>query len=62
VTLVDIDLGDESGFDVVEQLHRTCTPSPSTLIFIAGVGASLGHQRQHLALNEYRQRICRLPG
>lgn len=26
VTLVDIDLGDESGFDVARQLHETTTP------------------------------------
>jgi CheY-like chemotaxis protein len=35
VTLVDIDLGGESGFDVVEELHRAGTPSPSPLILIS---------------------------
>jgi len=35
VTLVDIDLGCESGFDVVELLHRAGTPSPSPLILIS---------------------------
>jgi CheY-like chemotaxis protein len=29
VTLVDINLGAESGFDVVEQLHRAGSPAPS---------------------------------
>ena len=35
VALVDIDLGDESGFDVVEQLHRAGAPSPSPLIVVS---------------------------
>lgn len=29
VPLVDIDLGAESGFDVIEKLHRAGAPSPS---------------------------------
>jgi DNA-binding NarL/FixJ family response regulator len=33
VTLVDVDLGQESGFAVAEQLHRACAePSPVILI------------------------------
>jgi DNA-binding NarL/FixJ family response regulator len=32
VTLVDIDLGGESGFDVVNQLHRAAAPLPLILI------------------------------
>ncbi len=32
VTLVDIDLGGESGFDVVDQLDRTAASWPSSLI------------------------------
>ena len=35
VTLVDINLGGESGFDVVEQLHRAGSPAPSALILIS---------------------------
>ena len=35
VTLVDIDLGGESGFDVVNQLHLVAAPSPSPLILIS---------------------------
>jgi DNA-binding NarL/FixJ family response regulator len=32
VTLVDIDLGAESGFDVAEELHRAGSPSPSVIL------------------------------
>jgi DNA-binding NarL/FixJ family response regulator len=32
VTLLDINLGGESGFEVAEQLHRDATPSPVILI------------------------------
>jgi DNA-binding NarL/FixJ family response regulator len=32
VTLVDVELNGESGFDVVEQLHRADTPAPSTIL------------------------------
>ena len=35
VTLVDIDLGGESGFDVVDQLHRAAAPAPSQMILIS---------------------------
>ena len=35
VTLVDINLGGESGFDLVEELHRTGSPAPSSLILIS---------------------------
>jgi DNA-binding NarL/FixJ family response regulator len=35
VTLVDIDLGGESGFDVVEQLYRAAAPWPSPLVLIS---------------------------
>ena len=35
VTLVDLDLGGESGFDVAEQLHRAAAPTPSPVIFIS---------------------------
>jgi CheY-like chemotaxis protein len=35
VTLVDINLGGESGFDLVEQLDRAGSPGPSTLILIS---------------------------
>ena len=35
VTLVDINLGEESGFDLVEQLDRAGSPAPSTLILIS---------------------------
>jgi DNA-binding NarL/FixJ family response regulator len=32
VTLVDVELGGESGFDVVEQLHRADPPAPSVIL------------------------------
>jgi DNA-binding NarL/FixJ family response regulator len=32
VTLVDIDLGAESGFDVAEALHRAGSPAPSVIL------------------------------
>ncbi len=32
VTLVDVELDGESGFDVVEQLRRADTPPPSTIL------------------------------
>lgn len=32
VTLVDVELGGESGFDVVEQLHDTDGPTPSVIL------------------------------
>jgi DNA-binding NarL/FixJ family response regulator len=32
VTLVDVELAGESGFDVVEQLHRTGGPAPSVIL------------------------------
>jgi CheY-like chemotaxis protein len=35
VTLVDINLGGESGFEVAEQLHRAGGPSPSPVILIS---------------------------
>jgi CheY-like chemotaxis protein len=35
VTLVDIDLGDESGFEVAEQLHRAGGSSPSPVILVS---------------------------
>jgi DNA-binding NarL/FixJ family response regulator len=35
VTLVDVDLGGESGFEVVEQLHRAGSSAPSPLILIS---------------------------
>jgi DNA-binding NarL/FixJ family response regulator len=35
VTLVDIDLGGESGFDVVNQLHIAAAPASSPLILIS---------------------------
>ena len=35
VTLVDINLGVESGFEVAEQLHRAGGPSPSPVILIS---------------------------
>src|SRR3981081_2432056 len=35
VTLVDINLGGESGFDVAEQLHRAGGSSPSPVILIS---------------------------
>ena len=38
VTLVDVNLGDESGFELVEQLHRVggSTPSPAILVSTHG--------------------------
>ena len=35
VTLVDINLGVESGFELAEQLHRAGGPSPSPVILIS---------------------------
>jgi len=35
VTLVDLDLGGESGFDVAEQLHRAAGPAASPVILIS---------------------------
>jgi DNA-binding NarL/FixJ family response regulator len=35
VTLVDLYLGGESGFDVAEQLHRAGGPTPSPVILIS---------------------------
>ena len=35
VTLVDLDLGDESGFDVAEQLHGAASAPPSPVILIS---------------------------
>ena len=35
VTLVDVDLGDESGFDLVEQLHASGEPQPPPVILIS---------------------------
>ncbi|MDT5211223.1 MAG: hypothetical protein QOF67_3638 [Mycobacterium sp.] len=35
VTLVDLDLGGESGFDVAEQLHRLARPTASPVILIS---------------------------
>lgn len=32
VTLVDVELNGESGFDVVEQLHDAATPAPSVIL------------------------------
>ena len=32
VTLVDVELGGESGFDVVEQLHEADDPAPSVIL------------------------------
>jgi DNA-binding NarL/FixJ family response regulator len=32
VTLVDIDLGAESGFDVAEELHRVSLPAPPVIL------------------------------
>lgn len=32
VTLVDVELNGESGFDVVERLHLADTPAPSTIL------------------------------
>jgi DNA-binding NarL/FixJ family response regulator len=35
VTLVDIDLGDESGFEVVRRLHGASGPPPAPVILIS---------------------------
>jgi CheY-like chemotaxis protein len=35
ITLVDIDLGGESGFELAEQLHRAGLPDPSPVILIS---------------------------
>ena len=35
VTLVDIDLGGESGFEVAELIHRAGLPAPSSVILIS---------------------------
>ena len=35
VTLVDVDLGGESGFDLAEQLHQAGGPAPSPVILIS---------------------------
>ena len=35
VTLVDVDLGGESGFELAEQLHRAGWPTPSPVILIS---------------------------
>jgi CheY-like chemotaxis protein len=35
VMLVDIDLGEESGFELAEQLHRSGLPTPPPLILIS---------------------------
>ena len=35
VTLVDVDLGRESGFELAEQLHRAGEPAPSPVILIS---------------------------
>jgi CheY-like chemotaxis protein len=35
VTLVDVDLGGESGFDVAERLHRSAGPAAPPLILIS---------------------------
>lgn len=43
VTLVDVDLGDESGFDLVEQLYNSGVPQPSPVILISA------HAEQDLA-------------
>lgn len=43
VTLVDVDLGDESGFDLVEQLYSSGVPQPSPVILISA------HAEQDLA-------------
>jgi DNA-binding NarL/FixJ family response regulator len=32
VTLVDVELNGESGFDIVQQLHDADTPAPSTIL------------------------------
>ncbi|MFI5506909.1 response regulator [Mycobacterium sp. NPDC051804] len=43
VTLVDVDLGEESGFDLVEQLCASGVPHPSPVILISA------HAEQDLA-------------
>jgi DNA-binding NarL/FixJ family response regulator len=35
VTLIDLDLGGESGFDVAEQLHRAAGPAGSVVILVS---------------------------
>ncbi len=35
VTLVDLDLGGESGFELAEQLHRAGSPAPSPVVLIS---------------------------
>jgi CheY-like chemotaxis protein len=35
VTLVDVNLGSENGFEVAEQLHRSGLPAPSPVILIS---------------------------
>jgi DNA-binding NarL/FixJ family response regulator len=35
VTLVDVDLGGESGFELAEQLHQAGSPAPSPVILIS---------------------------
>jgi DNA-binding NarL/FixJ family response regulator len=35
VTLVDVNLGDESGFELTEQLHSNVRPKPSPVILIS---------------------------
>lgn len=39
VTLVDVDLGNESGFEVAEQLHRAGGPAPLPVILISAHAA-----------------------
>lgn len=43
VTLVDVDLGEDSGFDLVEQLHASGVPRPPKVILISA------HAEQDLA-------------
>jgi len=35
VVLIDVELGPESGFDVVENLHRAAAPAPCPMILIS---------------------------
>lgn len=35
VTLVDVNLGSENGFELAEQLHRSGLPTPSSVILIS---------------------------
>jgi DNA-binding NarL/FixJ family response regulator len=35
VTLVDVHLGSENGFDIAVQLHRTAWPAPSSVIMMS---------------------------